>query len=136
MIWLVNNLIVLLLTFWYAMIQYRRGKLRWIPLCICSFKPIIFKYCYDALRSKKLEKLCFIYLWIQYKYKEHKRKDYPSKIWPYHVQNPKCGDWCWTNFQIKWPNIICCSRLPLWVVCFIYFKSARVSSIVYQLLHH
>ena len=34
----------------------------------------------------------FIYLWIQYKYKEHKRKDYPSKIWPYHVKNPKCGD--------------------------------------------
>ena len=32
-------------------------------------------------------------------------------------------------------NVICCSRLPLWVGYFIYFKFTRVSSIVYQSLH-
>ena len=27
-------------------------------------------------------------------------------------------------------NVICCSRLPLWIGCFIYFKFARISLIV------
>ena len=32
-------------------------------------------------------------------------------------------------------NVIRCSRLPIWVGCFIYFKFTRVISIVYQSLH-
>ena len=38
MIWLVNMLIILLLTFWYATIQYRKGELRWIFFVYMFFK--------------------------------------------------------------------------------------------------
>ena len=38
MIWLVNMLIILLLTFWYTTIQYRKGKLRWIFFVYMFFK--------------------------------------------------------------------------------------------------
>ena len=38
MIWLVNMLIILLLTFWYATIQYRKGELRWIFFVYIFFK--------------------------------------------------------------------------------------------------
>ena len=37
-IWLVNMLIILLLTFWFAMIQYRKGQLRWIFFAYMFFK--------------------------------------------------------------------------------------------------
>ena len=59
--WLVNMLIILLLTFWYATIQYRK---RWIPLCICSVKPVIFEYCYDTLGYKTRT-----FMWIIEKWK-------------------------------------------------------------------
>ena len=26
---------------------------------------------------------------------------YPKKMWWYCQQNPKCSNWCWTNFQIQ-----------------------------------
>ena len=38
MIWLVNVLIILLLTFWYALIQYRKGERRWIFFVYMFFK--------------------------------------------------------------------------------------------------
>ena len=37
-IWLVNMLIILLLTLWYATIQYRKGELRWIFFVYTFFK--------------------------------------------------------------------------------------------------
>ena len=38
MIWLVNILIILLLMFWYATIQYRKGELRWTFFVYMFFK--------------------------------------------------------------------------------------------------
>ena len=26
---------------------------------------------------------------------------YPNKMRRYPQRNPKCGDWCWTNFQMQ-----------------------------------
>ena len=38
MIWLVNILIILLLMFWYATIEYRKGELRWTFFVYMFFK--------------------------------------------------------------------------------------------------
>ena len=110
-IWLVNMLILFLLTFWYVTMQYRKGELRWVFFVYMFFKTnyiwillqcvtfhiqveisiyivyeiIILRHVYSnrvwiecaelwvLLLYKK--KLCFIYLWIQYKNKKYKRKE-------------------------------------------------------------
>ena len=40
-----------------------------------------------------------------------------------------------TSHLFSFTNVIRCSKLPLWVDYFIYFKFTHVSSIVYQSLH-
>ena len=167
MIWLVNMLIILLLTFWYAMIQYRKGELKWIffvymffktnyiwillryvtfhilveiGICIMSptlesfNRPFMRLWFYAALIehaefSLKLHNKvivqtfrCVVALWKSWvcrysirfqviKLKllcETLRNEkwkilawYPNKMRRYRQQNPKCGDWRWTNFQMQ-----------------------------------
>ena len=51
-IWLVNMLIILLLTFWCATIQYRKGELTWILLVYMFFNLNIVMMRYFALTSQ------------------------------------------------------------------------------------
>ena len=51
-IWLVNMLIILLLTFWWATIQYRKGELTWIFLVYMFFNLNIVMIRYFALTSQ------------------------------------------------------------------------------------
>ena len=63
-IWSVNMLIILLLTFWYVTIQYRKGELRWIFFVYMFFKT---NYIWILLWYATLHWLVNTLHWLEFK---------------------------------------------------------------------
>ena len=95
MIRLVNMLIILLLTFWYAMIQYRKGELKWIFFVYMFFKTnyiwILLRYVTFhilveigiCIMSPTLESFNrpFMRLWF---YAAFIQIEFGSSVWSFH----------------------------------------------------
>ena len=54
---------------------------------------------------------------------------YPNKMQQYRQQSPKCGNWCWANFQMQ----MAIYRCTLSYFLLVFINSIKVDSVKYLL---